>query len=78
MRVIAEVFDPRMRISIFSFNERWIAKVEGGLCEITFKVPHEEMSLAKLKEHFENADTRDRLFERLHGLNQEWQIYRET
>lgn len=67
-----------MRISIFSFNERWIAKVEGGLCEITLKVSHDEMSLEKLKEHFGNADTRDRLFERLQSLNQEWQAYRET
>ncbi|MBK7892768.1 MAG: hypothetical protein IPJ84_18545 [Bdellovibrionales bacterium] len=67
-----------MRISIFSFNERWIAKVEGGLCEVTFKVPHDEMPLEKLKEHFQKADTRDRLSERLQSLNQEWQNYRET
>lgn len=78
MRVIAEVLDPRIRISIFSFNERWIAKVEGGLCELTFKVPHDEMSLEELKKHFETANTRDRLFERLQVLNQEWRTYRET
>ncbi len=77
MRVIAEIIDPRMRISVFSFNEKWIAKVEGGLCELTLKVAHEEMSLESLKNLLQQTDFRDRMFERLHTLNAEWQRYRE-
>lgn len=42
MRVIKEFRDPRMKISIFSFNEKWIVKTEAGLCEQTFKFPQDE------------------------------------
>lgn len=48
MRVIKEFRDPRMKISIFSFNEKWIVKSEAGLCEQTYKYPQEEWSFEQV------------------------------
>lgn len=48
MRVIKEFRDPRMKISIFSFNEKWIVKAEIGLCEQTFKFPQDEWTMEQV------------------------------
>ena len=45
MRVVQEYADPRMKISVFSFNQKWLIKIEALGCEQTYKLPHDEVSL---------------------------------
>lgn len=58
-----------MKISIFSFNEKWIVKAEAGLCEQTFKYPHEEWTfeqvVARCEDETFRADVATR-FETMH------------
>lgn len=54
MRVIKEFRDPRMKISVFSFNEKWIVKFEAGLCEQTYKFPQDEWSMDQVTDRCEN------------------------
>lgn len=69
MRVIKEFRDPRMKISIFSFNEKWIVKTEAGLCEQTFKFPQEEWSLEQVTARCENADFKDKVSARFESMH---------
>lgn len=38
MRVVGEVSHPRCKITIFSWNNRYLIKLEAGLLEQTFKI----------------------------------------
>lgn len=72
MRIVAEIKDPRVKISVFSFNERWLAKFELGLCEITLKAPHDEMDLDELKSILETPKIKETMVQRLTAMNSEW------
>lgn len=78
MRVVAEVKDPRMKISVFSFNERWLVKFELGLCELTLKAPHDEMGLEDLKALLENPNFKETIVQQLNSLNSDWFERRST
>lgn len=56
MRVVHEYADPRVKISVFSFNQKWLIKVEAMNCEQTFKIPHEEASLEDVRTLCETED----------------------
>jgi hypothetical protein len=49
MRVLFEHLDPRLKVSVFAFNEKWILKTEVGLCEQTFKVPQMDCDFEQIK-----------------------------
>lgn len=72
MRVLQEYADPRMKISIFSFNEKWIVKTEAGLCEQTFKFPHEEKSLDEVKAICLSEDFRAGVHARFLQMHENW------
>lgn len=69
MRTLKEIHDPRMKISIFSFNEKWIVKCEAGLCEQTFKFPFDEWSMEQVILKLEGAEFRDFVAERFHAMH---------
>ncbi len=69
MRVIKEIKDPRMKISIFSFNEKWIVKCEAGLCEQTFKFPSEEWTLDSVVLKLETPVFRDSVADRFSKMH---------
>lgn len=48
MRVIKEISYPEFRISIFSWNNRYIIKLEHGFLEQTFKIDQFEVSEEEL------------------------------
>jgi hypothetical protein len=70
MRVIKEFRDPRMKISIFSFNEKWIVKTEAGLCEQTYKYPQDEWSFEQVVDRCEDEGFKTHIaarFETMHA-----------
>lgn len=71
MRVIKEIQDPRMKISVFSFNEKWIVKFEAGLCEQTFKFPFEDWSMEQVVAKLEVAQFRDQIHGRFGQMHLE-------
>lgn len=44
MRVLEEINYPAFRVSILSWNNKYLIKAESGLLEQTFKVPETEVS----------------------------------
>ena len=70
MRVLKEFRDPRMKISIFSFNEKWIMKAEAGLCEQTYKFPQDEWNFEHVVERCEDESFKVAIhlrFEKMHA-----------
>jgi hypothetical protein len=43
MRVIGEVAHPGCKITLFSWNQKFLIKIEQGACEQTFKIPQLEI-----------------------------------
>jgi hypothetical protein len=44
MRLVREIAHPDCKITIFSWNNRYLIKVEQGLLEQTFKIPETDLS----------------------------------
>ncbi|MGB3850108.1 MAG: hypothetical protein WA958_09090 [Tunicatimonas sp.] len=44
MRIIGEVPHPSCKITLFSWNAKYLVKIERGLIEQTFKVPELEVT----------------------------------
>lgn len=44
MRVVREIAHPDFKITIFSWNNRYLVKLEQGLLEQTFKIPEVDLS----------------------------------
>jgi hypothetical protein len=71
MRVIKEFRDPRMKISIFSFNEKWIVKSEVGLCEQTYKFPTDEWSFEQVVSRCEDESFKAKIASRFEAMHLE-------
>jgi hypothetical protein len=69
MRVLKEFRFGTMKFSIFSFNEKWILKTEVGLCEQTFKFPHEEFELEKIEAFCLDSDFQNRIHIRFQDMH---------
>ncbi len=72
MRVLKEYRTHAGKISIFSFNEKWIVKCEAGLCEQTYKFPHEEYDLPQVEEICQRPNFHDRLAVRFKDMHSEY------
>ena len=44
MRIIGEIPHPACKITLFSWNSKYLIKLERGLIEQTFKIPEYEVS----------------------------------
>jgi hypothetical protein len=44
MRIVAQVPHPQMKISIFSWNEKYIIEMEAGQYKQTYKISHDSVS----------------------------------
>jgi hypothetical protein len=44
MRLVREVSHPDFKITIFSWNNRYLIKLEQGLLEQTFKIPETDLA----------------------------------
>jgi len=44
MRLVREIAHPDCKISIFSWNNRYLIKLEQGLLEQTFKIPETDLT----------------------------------
>ena len=73
MRVIKEFRDPRMKISIFSFNEKWIVKAEIGLCEQTYKFPQDEWEFERVVTRCEDETFKTKIDVRFTAMHEEMQ-----
>jgi hypothetical protein len=73
MRVFKEYRTEAAKISIFSFNEKWIVKCDAGLCEQTFKFSHEEFDLARVEEICQRSSFIERLGQRFKDMHNEFQ-----
>lgn len=71
MRVIKEFRDPRMKISVFAFNEKWIVKAEAGLCEQTYKFPQEEWTFEQVEERCTNEKIKAEIATRFEGMHRD-------
>ena len=71
MRVIKEFRDPKMKISIFSFNEKWIVKTEAGLCEQTYKFPQDEWTLEQVSVRCEDESFKGKVASRFEAMHKE-------
>lgn len=72
MRVLKEYRTPAAKISIFSFNEKWIVKCEVGLCEQTYKFPQEEFDLPQVEEICQRPQFHERLAARFKDMHSEY------
>lgn len=43
MRVVREISHPDCKITIFSWNNRYLIKLEQGVLEQTYKIPEEDL-----------------------------------
>ena len=43
MRVVREISDPDCKITIFSWNNRYLIKLEQGILEQTYKIPEQDL-----------------------------------
>jgi len=60
MRIAGYIEHPRMKISIFSWNERYIVKVEAGLFEQAYKFRQADFpDLESLRRFFDNSFMED-------------------
>lgn len=50
MRTLGEIMHPACKISLFSWNGKYLAKFEQGLCEQIYKFEHLEIEEARLRE----------------------------
>ncbi len=73
MRVLREFLTPAAKISVFSFNEKWIVKCEVGLCEQTYKFPQEEYDLPQVEEICQRAEFHNRLATRFKDMHSEYE-----
>lgn len=71
MRVIREFRDPRMKISVFTFNEKWIVKFEVGLCEQTYKFLQEEWTLDQVATRCEDESFKSKIAQRFEIMHLE-------
>lgn len=44
MRLVREIAHPNYKITIFSWNNRYLIKLEQGMLEQTFKIPETDLS----------------------------------
>lgn len=66
MRVIGDIAHPRYRITLFTWNEKYMAKIEAGALEQTYKFNRDDFgSIEMLKAYFDTAFFADidRIFE---------------
>ena len=71
MRVLKEFHDPRMKISVFSFNEKWIVKIEAGLCEQTYKYPAAEWGFEQVLARCEEETFKAKIAARFQAMHDE-------
>lgn len=69
MRVLKEFRFGPMKFSIFSFNEKWILKTEVGLCEQTFKFPHEEFEIENVEAYCLDMNFQSRIHARFQDMH---------
>ncbi len=74
MRIIKEIPLPDLKITIFSWNNKYLVKLEQGLLEQTYKIPETEISSEQdldvlLSEAFLNK-TRQRFKEMMADLRE--------
>ena len=50
MRTLGEIMHPACKISLFSWNGKYLVKFEQGLCEQTYKFEHLEIDEPRLRE----------------------------
>jgi hypothetical protein len=72
MRVLKEFRTPTAKISIFSFNEKWIVKCEAGYCEQTFKFNQDEFELPEVEEICRRPGFNKRLEIRFQDMHREY------
>lgn len=51
MRTLGEIAHPACKISMFSWNGKYLVKFEQGFCEQTYKFEHLELEESQLREH---------------------------
>ena len=51
MRTLGEIKHPEMKISLFSWNGKYLVKFEQGFCEQTYKFEHLEVEETQLRDH---------------------------
>lgn len=57
MRTIGEIVHPDVKISLFSWNGKFLVKFEQGPCEQLFKFEHLEISEADVRALIKDQDT---------------------
>lgn len=73
MRVLKEIQTPAAKVSIFSFNEKWIVKCEAGFCEQTYKFQSEEFEMSQVEEFCQKEAFQKRVAARFQDMHQEFE-----
>ncbi len=68
MRIIATIPHPKIRISIFQMNEKYILKMEAGNMEQAFKFSAEEMDGIENIRQFADSEFLQRALERFNEM----------
>lgn len=70
MRVIAELSEPDVKITIFSWNGKFLLKFERGMYEQTFKVSEMDVSEEEVKRLVREKDFLQTVRNRFQEMNQ--------
>lgn len=64
MRIVKEITHPQYKITVFSWNTKYLIKMERGLIEQTYKVPETELSGDQEIEKLISKDFMDKVLAR--------------
>lgn len=78
MRVIKETFKEGIRISLFSWNNKYILKFENGMVEQTFKVNETEILSEKRLEELFEGEFFEKVKERFNEMQERLRISLEN
>lgn len=72
MRIVAEIPHPRTKITIFSWNNRYLIKFEYGLLEQTYKISEMDLSSEQDLEDIVSGVFIDKVMERFRDMEKDF------
>lgn len=69
MRLVANIPHPRVKISIMSYNDKWIIEIEGGQYRQTYKIGHDSVNGLEDVKKLITDQLLEGTFERFNGMH---------
>lgn len=73
MRIIATIPHPKIKISVFQMNQKYLLKMEAGPYEQTYKIYEEEVSSMEQLERICNEDFMETVIKRFEQMHSDFE-----